>query len=63
MRKSNFEADTNMTDMVYDFLIGDCCGHIELSVLAEVGEFSPLFSVMVLHFPLFFILEKGRRLV
>ena len=22
MRKSNFEADTNMTDMVCDFLIG-----------------------------------------
>lgn len=52
MRKSNFEADTNMTDMVCDFLIG--IGVVILSYLffGRSGEFSA-FSVMVLHFPLF----------
>lgn len=52
MRKSNFEADTNMTDMVCDFLIGIAVVILSYLFLAEVGSF-PAFSVMVLHFPLF----------
>ena len=52
MRKSNFEADTNMTDMVCDFLIGIAVVILSYLFFGRSGSF-PAFSVMVLHFPLF----------
>ena len=57
MRKSNFEADTNMTDMVCDFLIG--IGVVILSYLffGRSGEFSRFFCYGF-AFSVIFILEK-----
>ena len=43
MRKSNFEADTNMTDMVCDFLIGIAVVILSYLFFGRSGEFSRFF--------------------
>ena len=57
MRKSNFEADTNMTDMVCDFLIGIAVVILSYLFFGRSGEFSRFFCYGF-AFSVIFILEK-----
>lgn len=57
MRKSNFEADTNMTDMVCDFLIGLAVVILSYLFFGRSGEFSRFFCYGF-AFSVIFILEK-----
>ena len=56
MRKSNFEADTNMTDMVCDFLIGLAVVILSYLFFGRSGEFSRFFCYGF-AFSVIFILE------
>lgn len=57
MRKSNFEADTNMTDMICDFIVGISVVILSYLFFGRSGEFAHFFCYG-LAFSVIFILEK-----
>lgn len=63
MRKSNFEADTNMTDMVCDFLIGIAVVILSYLFFWQKWGVFPLFLLWFCIFRYFYLRKKGRRLV